>query len=162
VQLSYHGAPLDATAANGAVAAHARPHQSPGMTPNVLKIIVSNNSWTKRLSSSLQTLTGGTGAVGSLVAQWLAAHGARDIVLLGRSGRFPADSPLVSYRYANIELRACNRGLTCHEAAHKPGLAALQGRRCRLCGWTASTRRLVALLHSVCPCCLQCCPILHV
>ena len=36
--------------------------------------------------------------MGSLVALWLAGHEAKRIVLLGRSGRFPADSPLAAYR----------------------------------------------------------------
>ncbi len=41
--------------------------------------------------------------MGSLVALWLAdSCAATDIVLLGRSGRFPADSPLARYRYGNL------------------------------------------------------------
>ena len=50
--------------------------------------------------SACAVLAGGTGAVGSLVALWLAGHAAKRIVLLGRSGRFPADSPLAAYRCA--------------------------------------------------------------
>jgi predicted amino acid dehydrogenase len=50
--------------------------------------------------SARTVLTGGTGAVGSLVALWLAGHAAKRIVLLGRSGRFSADSPLAAYRCA--------------------------------------------------------------
>jgi KR domain len=46
-------------------------------------------------------MAGGTGAVGSLVALWLAGHEAKRIVLLGRSGRFPADSPLAAYRHVS-------------------------------------------------------------
>lgn len=43
--------------------------------------------------------------MGSLVALWLAdSCAATDIVLLGRSGRFPADSPLASYRYGMLGL----------------------------------------------------------
>ena len=32
--------------------------------------------------------------MGSLVALWLAASSSDDVVLLGRSGRFPSDSPV--------------------------------------------------------------------
>lgn len=42
--------------------------------------------------------------MGSLVALWLAGHEAKRIVLLGRSGRFAAGSPLAAYRCRSNEL----------------------------------------------------------
>lgn len=49
--------------------------------------------------------------MGSLVALWLASHAAKRIVLLGRSGRFPANSPLAAYRCAALR---CD-GIAIHE-----------------------------------------------
>ena len=46
------------------------------------------------------TIAGGTGSVGSLVALWLAEHAGSHIILLGRSGRHPPDSRLAAYRCA--------------------------------------------------------------
>ena len=40
-------------------------------------------------------VTGGLGAIGQLVALWLAEHGARRIVLVGRSGEEPGDAPFL-------------------------------------------------------------------
>ena len=41
---------------------------------------------------------GGTGSVGSLLALWLAEHVGVHVILLGRSGRHPADSRIATYR----------------------------------------------------------------
>ena len=45
-----------------------------------------------REASEAWAITGGLGALGLITAEWLAGQGARHIHLLGRSGRWMADS----------------------------------------------------------------------
>ena len=41
-------------------------------------------------------ITGGLGSLGSMVSSWLSQHGARDLLLIGRSGKIPISSKQVS------------------------------------------------------------------
>ncbi|KAK1176716.1 SDR family NAD(P)-dependent oxidoreductase, partial [Streptomyces sp. NBS 14/10] len=50
-------------------------------------------------------ITGGTGAVGSHVARWLAANGAEHLVLISRSGRSTADSEALEAELAALGAR---------------------------------------------------------
>lgn len=54
--------------------------------------------YTAYIDSLVILTVGGTGAIGSLLAVWLAERSSSPIFLLGRSGRHPADSHLNYYR----------------------------------------------------------------
>ena len=41
-------------------------------------------------------ITGGVGSLGSMASSWLSQHGAKDLLLIGRSGKIPASSKQIS------------------------------------------------------------------
>ncbi|EFY96790.1 Acyl carrier protein-like protein [Metarhizium robertsii ARSEF 23] len=68
-------------------------------------------------------ITGGTGGIGLFLAPWMVEHGARNIVLLGRSGdtRPEVRKVLQRYKDTDVEIRA----IACHVAYREQLEAAL-------------------------------------
>ena len=86
-------------------------------------------------------ITGGLGSLGSMVSSWLSQHGARNLLLTGRSGKIPASSRQIS------EMLMC----TSHSASVsiiKADLASQDEARLQAATASASDKTLHGVIHA--------------